>query len=82
LKKNGLDDLEDPATKVFNYATQKYTMENPNDFAQKMITIEMQHQRVMESLMRDPHGAQEAIDQICSHLRKSPAYYLQNFLIF
>lgn len=76
MKKNGLDDLEDPANKIFNYATQKYTMDNPNDFAQKMIKLEMQHQKIMESLMRDPHGAQEGIDYLGSHLRKTPAYII------
>ncbi len=64
----GLDKFEDPAAKIFQFATQKYTTENPNGFNQKLMKLEMQHQRAMDALMKDPEDAKTLIDSLGQHL--------------
>lgn len=65
-----LDKFDDPATKIFQYATQKYTQENPHNFNKKLMQLEFKHQKAMEALMKDPEGSQNLIDSIGDHLNQ------------
>jgi hypothetical protein len=67
----GLDKFDDPAPKIFQFATQKYTTENPSGFNQKLMKLEMQHQRAMDGLMKDPEGAIASIEALGQHLSEA-----------
>lgn len=76
MSEAGLDKFEDPAAKIFQYATQKYTTENAAGFNQKLMKLEMQHQRAMDGLMRDPEGAVSMIESLGQHLSEPDTQYL------
>ena len=75
----GLDKYREPALKIFQYAIQKYTNENPDNFTQKLLKLEMQNQRAMKALMNGEDNAYLMVDAIGAHLAQSPEY-IKNFL--
>ena len=68
---HGLDKYDDPSVKIFQYATQKFSQENPDGFNQKLMKLEMQHQKAMDSLMKDPEGGQATIDNLGKNLSET-----------
>ena len=66
----GLDKFQDPALKIFQYATQKYSSEDPDQFNQKFMKLEMQNQKAMDALIKDSENSALMIEAIGSHLVK------------
>lgn len=78
LKENKLDQYEDPANKIFQYAVQKYSQENTDGFNRKLRDLEMQHQRALDALMRDPEGATAQIESLGNHLKTKNLNFITN----
>jgi hypothetical protein len=76
LNDKGLNKYREPALKIFQYAIQKYTQQNPDNFSQKMLKLEMQNQRAMKALMNGANDAYTMIDAIGAHLAQSPEYII------
>jgi len=70
LIEEGLDKFQDPALKIFQYATQKYSSEDPDQFNQKFMKLEMQNQKAMDALIKDSENSALMIEAIGSHLVK------------
>ncbi|EGR31036.1 hypothetical protein IMG5_119090, partial [Ichthyophthirius multifiliis] len=62
LQQYGLDDFDDPSTKILQYATQKYNMQD-QQFSMKMATLELKHRKSMETIMANPEF-ESAVDKI------------------
>ena len=90
MNEAGLDKFDDPAAKIFQYATQKYSTENPNRFTEKLMHLEKQHQKAMDALMRasDEAGAfinslgEDVLDasfaKNTSFVKKSPSQIMES----
>jgi hypothetical protein len=72
LKDNKLDGFDDPPNKIFQYAVQKFSQEDADEFNRKLRDLEMQHQRALDALMRDPEGATSQIEALGHHLKRKP----------
>ena len=70
----GLDKFQDPPMKIFQYATQKYSTEDPDQFNQKLMKLELQNQKAMDALMKDSPEAPIIIEAIGAHLAKDSKY--------
>lgn len=64
----GLDKYEDPPMKIFQYAVQQYTIADVDDFVKKILELESQHQRAMESVIKNTENQEKFIQEVGSHL--------------
>lgn len=64
----GLDKFEDSPLKIFQFATQKYSSEDNNQFTKKIMKLEMQNTKAMEAVMKDAENVEILIEAIGSHL--------------
>lgn len=60
--------------KIFQYATQKFSTEDPDQFNQKLMKLELQNQKAMDALMKDSAEAPIIIEAIGAHLAKDSKY--------
>ena len=64
----GLDKFEDSPLKIFQFAAQKYTSEDANQYAKKFMKLEMQNSKAMDAVMKGAPDAELMIEAIGSHL--------------
>ena len=74
LVAEGLDKFQDPPLKIFQYAIQKYSTDDIEQFNQKFMKLEMQNQRATDALMKGATDAPIMIEAIGAHLLKDSQY--------
>ena len=79
LIKEGLDQFKAHPLKIFQYAIQKYSTEDVENFNQKVMKLEMQNQRAMDALMKDELNAPIMIEAIGAHLINESEYFFFTF---
>jgi len=67
----GLDKFEDPAAKIFQYATQKYTADNADRFSDKLMNLERQHQKAMDALLKNSGDSDSLIAALGENVLES-----------
>ncbi len=80
----GLDKFDDPATKILQYATQKYQRENSNSFGDRYKSLELKHQKTVEHLFKNPDVPDDFVEKSFSEEDQyNPSQnFLSNFVIF